>query len=395
MIVKDNDRTMVKLGDLGVVITGSTPKTSDDENYDSNDVCFYKPSDISENRVCYLNSSKNYISELASAKARMIPAGSVLITCIGIIGKVAILENEGTCNQQINAIIPATGKCNNGYLAYCIYYNKALLQAMANAAVVPIINKKQFSEFLIPLPSLETQKQIAAIIDKASQLIKLRKQQLAKMDMLIKSKFIAMFGDPVINPMGWKLNKLGDLGKFKNGLNYNQKDKGYIVKCLGVGDFKNSDIIYDEKHLSVVNLIEKPNDEYFLKNNDIVFVRSNGSKELVGRSVLIDFNSSEVAFSGFCIRIRITTAKLNAMYLYKLLQTSAIKVQMLKDGRGCNITNLNQQILSALAVPVPSLKLQNQFATFVDKVEQQKAVMQASLEKLEINYKSLMQQYFG
>ena len=143
---------MARLGEIGKVITGNTPKTSESENYGLNDICFVKPSDIFENDITYIDDSEFYLAEAARVKARVLPPQSILVTCIGIIGKVAINQVECAFNQQINAVIPDVKKCIPNYLAYAIQNRKGKMQDIANAAVVPILNKTQFSNIEIYLP---------------------------------------------------------------------------------------------------------------------------------------------------------------------------------------------------------------------------------------------------
>lgn len=185
----------LKLGDIGTIITGNTPKTSDNQNYISNDICFVKPSDIDDNELTDLHKSEYYISEYARNKARILPPESVLVTCIGIVGKVGINAVECAFNQQINAIIPDGKKCNCRYLAYAIQHEKPKLQSIANAPVVPILNKSQFSNIEISLPPLNEQRKIATVLDKVSNLIIKRKQQLDKLDELVKSRFSEVVGE--------------------------------------------------------------------------------------------------------------------------------------------------------------------------------------------------------
>ena len=182
----------IKLGEIGKIITGNTPKTSEAENYNSNDICFIKPSDILENDITYIYKSEFYLSEIARNKARVLPKNSLLVTCIGIIGKVAINKVECAFNQQINAIIPNLNKCLPNYLAYTIQYKKDEMQKIANAAVVPILNKTQFSNIEVFIPMIEEQQKIAVVLDKVSELITLRKKQLEKLDELVKSRFVEM-----------------------------------------------------------------------------------------------------------------------------------------------------------------------------------------------------------
>lgn len=184
---------MARLGDFGEIVTGNTPKKSEIKNYSSNDICFVKPSDISEDEITQLSTSEYFISEYARSKARILPKNSILVTCIGIIGKVAINKIECAFNQQINAIIPDTSICNTDYLAYAIQSKKAQMQDIANAPVVPILNKTQFSNTEITLPTLEIQNEVSKKLNKVNDLIFLNKQQLSKLDELVKSRKVEQF----------------------------------------------------------------------------------------------------------------------------------------------------------------------------------------------------------
>ena len=187
--------------------------------------------------------------------------------------------------------------------------------------------------------------------------------------LIAKSRFIEMFGDNPTENGNWKIEKLGMLGACKNGMNFSYEDNGFEINCLGVGDFKDNSVISDCENLPVISLNEKPSDEYILKNNDIVFVRSNGNKELVGRSVLIH-PTVLTTFSGFCIRFRLTSKEINPLFLLQFLKMPNTRKNM--AGRGANIQNLNQQILSVLNTPVPPIDLQNDFAAFVHQIDKSK-----------------------
>ena len=102
----------------------------------------------------------------------------------------------------------------------------------------------------------------------------------------------------------FKYCNLGFIAEFKNGLNYNASDFGTEVKFLGVGDFQNYLVLNDESMFSNIITDTEIEDDYYLKNGDIIFVRSNGSKELVGRAIMVDNIDFNVTYSGFCIRLR-------------------------------------------------------------------------------------------
>ena len=243
------------------------------------------------------------------------------------------------------------------------------------------------------IPSSDEQNHVVEVLDKVTSLIFLRKQQIAKLDELVKARFVEMFGEPVQNPNCWKTENLLDLGYCKNGMNFHRDDCGTEIHCLGVGDFKNHSTIRNVGSLPFISLNELPTSEYLLQDGDIVFVRSNGNKELVGRCLAIYPAKIPVTYSGFCIRYRLTSNKITVSYLLRVLKADSVRKKM--TGRGANIQNLNQQILAQLVVPIPPLSLQNQFAAFVERVDQQKQTVQQSLEKLELMKKALMQEYFG
>lgn len=267
------------------------------------------------------------------------------------------------------------------------------ISRQATGASYPAVNSRIIKNCQIPLPSLGEQKRIAAIMDKATELIALRKQQLEKLDLLVKSRFIEMFGDPVENPFGWPTRPLLNMGYCKNGMNFHTGDSGIEIHCLGVGDFKDYSIIDGTDHLPKISLKETPPEESMLKDGDILFVRSNGNKALVGRSLVVYPRNTPTTYSGFCIRYRLTSGEVNRAYLLRVLKTDSMRTKM--AGRGANIQNLNQQILATLDIPTPPIDLQEQFSTFVTQSDKSKSTLQQSLEKLELNYKALMQTYFG
>ena len=267
------------------------------------------------------------------------------------------------------------------------------LRSQSIGGVIKYIKLGNLTEADIFIPSIERQRKIVQILRKSRKLISLRKQQLAKLDELVKARFVEMFGDPVSNPKHWKTAFLLDIGYCKNGMNFHKGDCGVDIHCLGVGDFKNRTMIQNVEDLPFVSLNELPDPEYLLRDNDIIFVRSNGNKELVGRCLAIYPGSIPVTYSGFCIRYRLTSTNIDTPYLLQVLKTDSIRKKM--TGRGANIQNLNQQTLSQLLVPIPPLSLQNEFAAFVERVDQQKQTIQQSLEKLELMKKVLMQEYFG
>ena len=181
-----------KLGEVGKVITGNTPSTKDEENYSSNDYCFVKPSDIGKDYVTKIENTEFYISEKAFSQSRILSKGSVLTTCIGIIGKVGILKVDATCNQQINAIQPNENSISE-YVAWAIYLTRSVLENIANAPVVPIINKGEFSNILIPLPPKALQQEFAEKIKAIEKQKELINQSITQTETLFNARMAYYF----------------------------------------------------------------------------------------------------------------------------------------------------------------------------------------------------------
>lgn len=271
--------------------------------------------------------------------------------------------------------------------------NIHILQAGFKGAGLQHISKDYILDIEIDFPDKEKQTALTGKVRKIDHMLWNCRQQLVKLDELVKARFVEMFGDPVQNPMGWQTKPLLEMGFCKNGMNFHTGDSGIKMHCLGVGDFKDFSVIDGTDHLPMISLNETPPDESMLRDGDIVFVRSNGNKALVGRCLVVYPHNTPTTYSGFCIRYRLTCNVVNTTYILHVLKTKSMRERM--AGRGANIQNLNQQILASLDIPLPSLDMQEQFAAFVAQTDKSKLAVQLALEKLETLKKSLMQQYFG
>ncbi|WP_018659283.1 restriction endonuclease subunit S [Allofustis seminis] len=180
-----------------------------------------------------------------------------------------------------------------------------------------------------------------------------RKEELENLDELIESIFYDTFGDPVKNDKGWEVKKLGEFGEFKNGINFFKNSKGNVIRYIGVGDFQTLFKISDFKFLNEAALEEPLDDVYFLQKEDILFVRSNGNKNLVGRSIIVYPGENKIIFSGFCIRFRKYENNINIIFLNSQFKYGVMKNRLSKSVRGANIQNLNQKILSNLEIILP------------------------------------------
>ena len=306
------------------------------------------------------------------------------------VGRTMLLPAETSVIGTMQYIIP-NEDIDIEYLYYAITYMD--LSRYYMGAAIPHIYFKDYCKEKILIPDIDIQKAIAHKFRIIDGLITARQEQLAKLGELIASRFIEMFGDPVANSKNWNISPLLSIGYCKNGMNFHSGDNGIDIRCLGVADFKNLSVIDGTENLPIVSLNELPSKDSMLKDGDIVFVRSNGNKALVGRCLLVYPHNIPTTYSGFCIRFRLTSKQVMPEYLLRVLKFDSIRKKMM--GRGANIQNLNQQILASLDIPIPPLDLQNQFAEFVKQTDKSKLAVQKSLEQLETLKKSLMQKYFG
>lgn len=247
-----------------------------------------------------------------------------------------------------------------------------MIRAKAAGSVRDNLKLDMLKEITIPESSLDDQRHCTATLDNLQYLIELRKKQLKELDNLVKARFAEMFGDPVQNSLKWVTKSLLEMGYCKNGVNFHSGDSGIEIHCLGVGDFKDYSVVDGTDYLPTISLSEEPPVESMLQDGDIVFVRSNGNKALVGRCLVVYPHNTPTTYSGFCIRYRLTSNEVNTSYLLRVLKADSMRKKMI--GRGANIQNLNQKTLATLNIPIPPMELQEQFAEFVNQTDKSKVV---------------------
>ena len=381
-----------KIIELTTVVTGGTPSTEKREYWDNGSIPWLQ-SGCCQN--CEVNSAGKYITQEGydNSSTRMMPVDTVMIALTGATaGKVGYLNFAAGGNQSITGILPC-GALNQRYLFYYLISQRDKILADCVGGAQVHISQGYVKNIKVPVLSLVEQEQVVEVLTQLNSIISMRRKEIGLLDTLVKSRFAEMFGDPIQNPYNWSIKSLLEMGYCKNGMNFHTGDSGIELYCLGVGDFKDYSIIDGTDQLSKISLNEMPPEESMLQNGDIVFVRSNGNKDLVGRCVLVYPHDVQTTYSGFCIRYRLTSREVNKNYLLRVLKTDSMRKQM--TGRGANIQNLNQKTLATLNIPIPPIELQNQFADFVASIDKSKSKIRKSLEETQLLFDSLMQKYFG
>ena len=367
----------MKLYEIGTIITGNTPSRKIKEYYKSNDIMFIKPGDIEEKYITNLKKSEDYISEKARNKSRILPKGTVLVTCIGTIGKVGILENEATCNQQINAIIP-NNMILSKYLAYLIKSKQKILQLKANAPVVPIINKTDFSKIEINICDREEQKKIVKKLDLTKKIIDIRKKQIEELNNLIKSQFVEMFGNNK-----FEKKKLGDVAiKITDGSHNPPKgvDERTEYVMLSSQNIIEDKINYNSARYLSREDFERENKRTYLEKGNVLLTIVG----TIGRTAIID-NEKNITLQRSVAVIK-PTEKIKSEYLVASLKSDSIIKQLNKESKGVAQKGIYLNNLKKIFITVPPITLQNQFSEIVKQIDKQKFESMIQLKMIEKIY---------
>ena len=322
-----------------------------------------------------------------NAPTKIAEQGDILISVRAPIGALNIANVQCCIGRGLAALTVNERLCYQKYLWYALECKVDELNSKGTGSTFKAINKKTLAETEISLPPLEEQRRIAAVLDKVSDLIAKRREQLDKLDELVKARFVEMFGDPVSNPKGWPIKKLSDIAEYFNGLTYKPEqvtDNGVIV--LRSSNIQNSQLSFDD----IVRVDCPIRDKLFVQKNDILMCSRNGSARLVGKVALINDLHEPMSFGAFMMIIRSKYFQ----YLMTYFQMDAFR-QQIRTGATSTINQITGKMLDEIMLPVPNLSDICLFANFVEQIEKSKLTIQQSLDKLEVLKKALMQQYFG
>lgn len=388
--------TYKRLGDICTIERGGSPRpidafiTTEDKGFN-----WIKIGDAVEGSK-YISSTKEKIKPEGLKKTRFVHKGDFILSNSMSFGKPYILNIDGCIHDGWLVIHDENDTFDKSFLYYLLgspnMYRE--FKRLAVGGVVNNLNSKVVRDVIVPVPPLQEQERIVAELELLTGIIDKQKQQFKELDTLAQSIFYDMFGNPVENEKGWHCMNLREIASFKNGLNYTNKKSGRLVKVLGVSDFQNRSFV-DSSEIGCVHIDDCFDDDYYLNDDDIVFVRSNGSKALIGRSVRVLTQGENITYSGYCIRCRITSPLIISPYLAAFVKTEQIHNVLTTGGRGCNIQNLNQTTLGDLIIPIPPLAIQNSFTKKIQSIKSQKESINCSIAESQKLFDYTMDKYFG
>ena len=386
----------VMMKELGEIITGNTPSKKTEEFWNSEDICFVKPDIIADNGVNEIVDSNEYISEDARKKARVVGKNSIFVTCIGSIGKIGIAsDGEYAFNQQINAIIP-NDRVQPKYLAYNLLFNKPRLVAIANAPVVPIINKSQFGEFTVNIETdIDRQCEIVDVLDKLTQIIQQRNKEISALDDLIKARFVEMFG--TLHEDRFPKCTFRDVAHIKHGYAFSgeffsEEDNGVVL--VTPGNFALGGGFQEVRNKYFTS--EYP-EEYVLHAGDLIVTMTDLSKkaDTLGYGAIVP-NTDKIYLHNQRIGLfDKLDDRLNPVFVRWYMQTDEYRLEIVRTSTGSTVHHTSPDRILNSVIFIPPIELQNEFAAFVQQVDKSKVVVKKALDETQLLFDSLMQQYFG
>lgn len=376
--------------EVGVKVLRTTNFTSNgDINYDS-----VVTRSISEIKIEKKRLRSGDIILEKSGGTEKTPVGRV-VYCDRLIDADIYLCNNFTQALRVNCEIACPR-----YVFYYMWYMHSsgktdLLQNKTTG--IRNLQLKAYLDKKISLPILEEQYKIAAVLDKVSDLIAKRRQQLDKLNLLVKSKFVEMFGDPENNTKNWISGTIGQVTKSCesgwSGKGVQRPKKSGEIAVLKVSAVTKGFFIPEEcKVLDDQKDIKK---YVFPQKGDLLFSRAN-TREMVGATAFIWDDYPELILPDKLWKIRFHSTA-NTLYMKYILSSASIrsKISAASTGTSGSMYNVSMDKFKSIIVPLPPLGLQNEFAKFVEQTEKTKTSISQSLEKLETLKKALMQEYFG
>ena len=389
---------LVKLGSIGEFKAGyGFPNKYQGET--SGDMPFAKVGDISEvarHGGKYISEARNYINidVLSQIKAKSVPVNTIVFAKIGEAIRQnfrAVTSVETVIDNNSMGLVPNLNLIDVDYLYH--FMCKLDLYRYTGATTVPAIRKSTLEDIEIPLPPLEEQKRIAAILDKADAIRRKRQQAIQLADDFLRSVFLDMFGDPVTNPKGYPVNKLGTncedlfLG-LTSKVDYVDGDNGYPL--IRAKDINKGELSFNEVKYISETQHKKLTKNHLTRKGDLLVSKSG----TLGTCAIVrterEFSTYESIFT-----VRPDVTKINLHYLIHLLQNRGFKKKLIGNKVGGTVAHLNLKMFRDFEIGIPPLEIQNEFSVKIIKCEEKIEKYRQSAIEANLFFNSLTQKAFA
>ena len=375
----------VKLGDIFEIGSGGTPSKSHPEYY-GGDIPWVKTGDLKNE---YLYEVEDFITEegLKNSSAKVYEADTVLIAMYGAtIGATSILKINA-CTNQACAAFKKNEQVIPEYLYYFLRSQKKKFVKDGVGGAQPNISAGYLKKVEMELPSLEEQRAIVDILDKTSDIVIKRNQEIQSLDDLIKARFVEMFGNPIYNSNDLPIKSLNDLGEWSSGGTPSRTIPKYFegdINWYSAGEL-NTLFLDGSVEKITEEAIEKSAAKLFEAGSMLVGMYDTAAFKM---GILKEDSASNQACA--CIT---PNDEVNIIWLYYELQL--MKEHFLSQRRGVRQKNLNLGMIKGFEVPIANREQQDMFVDFVKQVDKSKFAVQKALNQAQLLFDSLMQQYFG
>ncbi len=375
---------MVKLIEFCKINMGQSPVSSSYNKNDNGMPFFQGNADFGE---IHPN-----IRVWCNAPIKIAYPGDILISVRAPIGALNIANVECCIGRGLASLTSDKNKCFQKYLWYALESKVDDLNSKGTGSTFKAISKSVLLDTEIPLPSLDSQKEISDIFDKITTLIKSRKKQIINLENLVKSRFIELFGDPLYNKKNWNTDTVENLcyniyGGGTPSKSHPEYYENGDIPWVSSKDMK-TDVLYDSQirinQLGVDNSTAK-----IVPINSVIMVIRSG---ILKHTLPVAINAVPITVNQD-LKVFIPSNQILSVFL--MYQFKMLEKDILSGVRAVTADNIEFNSLKERMIIVPPIELQNQFATFVEQTDKLKFEVKESLEKLETLKKSLMQQYFG
>ncbi len=382
----------VKLGDICDIRSGGTPKRSVTEYWDNGTIPWVKIGDITNKHV---SSTEERITEagLKGSSAKMLEPGTLLYSIFASIGAVGILDIRAATNQAIAGLTITSNVIERDYLYHFLKSQEALAKSSGRGAAQSNINLTILKGLVVPVPSLSAQRSIVAQLESVSAQIDRAEQQIDKLDSLVKSRFVEMFGETP-NASKYEIRQVGSIADVFVGVvvkpkQYYSDDPENAVKAfrsLNVGEMT----VRDDDWVYFTHEGNRKASKSVLKGGDVLVVRSG----YPGTSCVVpaEYEGSNAID---LIIARVVSQKIRPEFLAAFNNSDYVKNLIASTSVGSAQKHFNVGFYKRVELSLPPIETQDEFIVFQRQVDKSRFVAQQQIEKLQMLYDSLAQDYFG
>lgn len=332
---------------------------------------------------------KEYANKYGTPKC-----GDIMVTGVGTLGVCYIVKKNDKFYFKDGNILWFKSKegTNPFYVNYAFKSNYLRQQIdNCNGATVGTFTIVRAKKTTIPVPPLAEQERIVAELDLLSSIIDNKKAQLKELDQLAQSIFYDMFGDPITNEKGWEVKKLGEIGELQRGSGLSKKDlieNGF--PCILYGQIHTRFGAYTKKHIACIpqDLVRTAKIAHF---GDVIMAITSEDVEGSCKSVAW-MGDYDIAIGSDAAIYR---HNINGIYVSYYTQTKAFYFEKAKYAKGFKVTHISTKEIATIPIPLPPLPLQQEFASKVEAIEQQKSLIQQSIVETQTLFDSRMDYWFG